>query len=101
MVAEFSIVPIGEGEELAGLVAGIVDLIDRSGLAYQLTAMGTIVEGEWDEVLGLIKRCHAKMRESASRVYTSITIDDRDTAVGRLKGKVKDVECVLGRELVK
>jgi uncharacterized protein YqgV (UPF0045/DUF77 family) len=41
------------------------------------------------------------MRESASRVYTSITIDDRDTAVERLKGKVTDVERVLGRGLVK
>jgi uncharacterized protein (TIGR00106 family) len=101
MVAEFSIVPIGEGEELAGLIAGIADLIDRSGLSYQLTAMGTIVEGDWDEILSLIKRCHVKMRESASRVYTSITIDDRDTAVERLKGKVTDVERVLGRGLVK
>ncbi len=101
MVVEFSIVPVGEGEELSGLVAGIVDLIDRSGLSYQLTAMGTIVEGEWDEVLGLIRRCHSKMRESAARVLTSITIDDRNAAVGRLKGKVEDVERSLGRRLAK
>jgi uncharacterized protein (TIGR00106 family) len=101
MVVEFSIVPVGEGEELAELVAGIVDIVDKSGLTYQLTAMGTIVEGDWDEVLGLIKHCHAKMRESASRVLTSITIDDRATLAGRLTGKVEDVEKILGRELVK
>ena len=101
MVIEFSVVPIGEGEELAGLVAGIVDLIDQSGLPYQLTAMGTIVEGEWDDVFGLIRRCHARMRESAGRVLTSITVDDRNAAAGRLRGKVEDVERALGRRLGK
>ncbi len=101
MVAEFSIVPIGEGEELAGLVAGLVDLIDRSGLPYQLTAMGTIVEGDWEDVLDLIKRCHDKMKASADRILTSITIDDRAAARGRIQGKIADVERILGRKIQK
>ena len=101
MVAEFSIMPIGKGEMLSGLVAEIVDIIDQSGLSYQLTAMGTIVEGNWDDVLGLIKRCPDKMRESSARVYTSITVDDRNTGVSRLKGKVADVEHILGRGIRK
>ncbi|MGA2361241.1 MAG: MTH1187 family thiamine-binding protein [Candidatus Aminicenantales bacterium] len=99
MIVEFSVVPIGEGEELAGLVAKVIDIIDRSGLPYQLTSMGTIVEGEWDDVFGLIKECHRKMRQDASRVYTHITIDDRDRARGRIQGKVEDVEKTLGRRL--
>lgn len=45
MVVEFSVVPVGGGEELAGPIARILDLVDRSGLPYRLTAMGTIVEG--------------------------------------------------------
>jgi uncharacterized protein (TIGR00106 family) len=101
VVVEFSIVPIGSGEELAGPVARILDLVDKSGLPYQLTAMGTIVEGDWDEVLGLIRRCHEAMRGEAARVLTKITIDDRAAAAGRIKGKVRDVETVLGRELKK
>jgi len=101
MIVEFSVVPIGLGEELAGPVARILDLVDKSGLPYQLTAMGTIVEGEWDEVLGLVRRCHEAMRGQASRVSTHITIDDRAAAVGRIKGKVGDIEAVLGRELKK
>jgi uncharacterized protein (TIGR00106 family) len=101
MIVEFSIVPIGKGEELAGLVAKIIDIVDRSGLPYQLTSMGTIVEGEWDDVLGLIKECHGKMRREASRVYTHITIDDRERAKDRILGKVEDVEKTLGRRLKK
>ena len=101
MIAEFSVVPVGKGEELAELVAGVVDIIDRSGLPYQLTAMGTLVEGEWDDVLALIKECHFKMRRQGARVLTRISIDDRENAVNRLTGKVRDVEKVLGRELRK
>ena len=101
MIAEFSVVPVGKGEELAKLVAGVVDIVDRSGLPYQLTAMGTLVEGEWDDVLALIKECHFKMRRQGARVLTRISIDDRENAVNRLTGKVRDVEKALGRELRK
>jgi uncharacterized protein (TIGR00106 family) len=101
VIAEFSIVPVGKGEELAELVAGVVDIIDKSGLSYQLTAMGTLVEGEWDAVLALIKECHLKMRRHGARVLTRISIDDRQNAVNRLTGKVRDVEKALSRELRK
>lgn len=101
MIVEFSIVPIGKGEELGELVAKIVDIVDASGLPYQLTAMGTLVEGEWDDIMELIKECHFKMRQYSSRVLTLISIDDREKAKSRLKGKVTEVEEILGRELKK
>jgi uncharacterized protein (TIGR00106 family) len=101
MIIEFSVVPIGKGEPLAGPVARILDIVDRSGLPYQLTAMGTIVEGEWDEVMGVIRECHRAMRKESSRVSTHIVIDDRDRAKGRITGKVEDIERVLGRPLKK
>jgi uncharacterized protein (TIGR00106 family) len=101
MVVEFSVVPIGRGEELAGPIARVLDLVDGSGLPYRLTAMGTIVEGEWDEVLGLVRRCHEALRGEAARVLTHITIDDRAAGAGRLDGKVRDVETALGRSLKK
>ena len=99
MIAEFSVVPVGAGEELAGPVAAIVDIIDRSGLPYQLTAMGTLVEGDWEAVLGLIRECHLRMRRDFPRVLTRISIDDRKGAAGRLAGKVTDVEKALGRSV--
>ena len=101
MIVEFSIVPIGKGEELAELVSRIVDIVDGSGMPYQLTAMGTIVEGEWNDIFELIKECHFKMRQHATRVLTSITVDDREKAKKRITGKVEEVEEILGRKLKK
>jgi len=101
VIVEFSIVPVGWGEELAEAVARVLDIVDTSGLPYQLTAMGTLVEGDWDEVIDLVRRCHEAMRAQAARVLTHIAIDDRSQARERLAGKVRDVEKTLGRALKK
>jgi uncharacterized protein (TIGR00106 family) len=99
MLASFSIVPVGAGEELKEYVAGIIDIIDRSGLKYKLGAMQTTVEGGDSEVMALILQCHRHMRKKAKRVLTHVSIDDREGATGRLEGKVADVEKALGRKL--
>ncbi len=98
MIAVFTVVPLGK-EALSKDVSAVIDLIDASGIDYQLTAMGTIVEGEADAVWDLIRRCHEKMRERADRVATHITIDDRKDATGALKSKVDDIEQHLSRKL--
>ncbi|MEW5947070.1 MAG: MTH1187 family thiamine-binding protein [bacterium] len=97
MVAEFSIVPIGSGESLSGVVKDIVEIVDSSGLDYRLTAMGTIVEGEWDEIMSVIRKCHDKAGEAAGRVYTHVAVDDRRGAEGRIAGKVASVEKKAGK----
>lgn len=99
MLASFSVVPIGVGEELKEHIAKVLDVIDKSGLSYKLGAMQTTVEGEPDEVMALIMKCHRLMLEGSPRVLTHIAIDDRKGATGRLAGKVTDVESVLGRDL--
>ena len=101
MLAEFAVFPVSSGESLSGAVAEILDLIDRSGLPYRLTPMATVVEGEWDDVLGLIRECHMACRSKHRRVSTRIHIDDREGCTGRLEGKVASVEKKLGRELLK
>jgi uncharacterized protein (TIGR00106 family) len=101
MVVEFSIFPIGKGEGLSQYVSRIIKMVDESGLEYRLNPMGTVVEGEWDEVLDLIKRCHSEMRRFSTRVITTISIDDRAGAVGRITGKIESVERTLGREIKK
>ena len=101
MIASFSIVPMGRGESVAGDVARIIDMIDRSGLDYRMGPMSTTVEGGTDEVIDLIMSCHRLMRETAARVLTSIEIDDREGAEGRLSGKIADVEKILGKEIKK
>ena len=99
VLAIFSISPLDKGESVSKYVAGSLDLIDKSGLSYQLTPMGTIVEGELDEVLDLIRVCHKKMREHSNRVIATIKIDDRAGTNGRLKGKIQSIEHKLGRPL--
>lgn len=98
MLASFSIVPIGSGEDIKAEVARVIDIVDRSGLNYRAGAVETTVEGEFDEVMSLIGRCHGLMKSIAPRVLTSITIDDRP-GNGGLIDKIKDVEELLGREL--
>jgi uncharacterized protein (TIGR00106 family) len=101
MLAMFSIIPMNKGESLSGEVAEAIDLVDGSGLKYQVTAMGTLVEGNWDEVMDLIKRCHDAVRKGSRRVYTRISIDDREGAADSIAGKVDSVEKKIGRKIRK
>jgi uncharacterized protein (TIGR00106 family) len=99
MLASFSIVPVGVGEELKELIAELVPIIEQSGLPFALGAMQTTVEGEPEKVLEVVMACHRHMRTRAPRVLTHVTIDDREGATGRLRGKVSDVEACLGRSV--
>lgn len=99
MLVFFSISPLGDGESVSGAVTLIIDLIDRSGLDYKLTAMGTIIEGPPDTIFNLLKECHAKMREGHNRVTSKILIDDRAGGPGQLYGKIVSIEGKIGREV--
>jgi uncharacterized protein (TIGR00106 family) len=92
MLADFAVVPMGVTGGVKELVAEALKLVDESGLSYKLGAMHTTIEGDSDRVMDVILRCHRRM-------LTSITIDDRRGATGRLEGKVRDVEQVLGKPL--
>lgn len=99
VLLEFSITPLGEGESVSGYVARCLDIVDKSGLDYQLHAMGTIVEGELGEVLDLMRRCIEAVAQDCNRVTCSAKLDYRPGQSGRLRSKVKSVEAKLGRPL--
>lgn len=99
MIASFSIVPIGAGEELKEMIAKLVPIIEQSGLDYAMGAMQTTLEGDAEQVIAAIMACHRHMKTIAPRVLTHIALDDREGAVGRISGKVDDVEAVLGRSV--
>jgi uncharacterized protein (TIGR00106 family) len=101
VLAEFSMSPLDQGDSLSLYVARSLDIIDKSGLAYQLTPMGTIVEGEWDEVMALVTACYNRMNQDCKRISTSIKIDYRAGKSGRLKSKIQAIESKLGRTLSK
>ena len=98
-VVEFSIAPFGKGESVSPWVAKAVEIVDRSGLDYKLNPMGTIVEGEWDEVFGTIKRCWEELAKDCDRIQIIIKSDWRRDAKGRLKRKVDAVEEKVGYKL--
>ncbi len=100
MLAEFSIIPIGKGESLGDTIADVLKVVDSSGLDYRVNSMGTVVEGEWDEVMALIKRCHDEVLTQAPRLVSNISIDLRPSKPDdRLVEKLRSVERRLGKEL--
>ena len=101
MLAQFSIVPLDKGVSLGSAVAKVLQIIDNSGLSYKLNPMGTVVEGTWDEVMGLIRECHKETVNSSDRVLTSITIDDRKGMQDRMEGKIASLEKRLNKSLRK
>jgi uncharacterized protein (TIGR00106 family) len=100
MIVEFSVWPM-TGPSVSQQVAKVVKLVDESGLDYKLNAMGTVVEGDWDEVMGLIKKCHQLLAGETERVITNISIDDRKGRTKRITGKVESIERILGKEMKK
>jgi uncharacterized protein (TIGR00106 family) len=98
MIAAFSITPIGTGESVGAEVAQAVRLVRESGLPNETNAMFTNVEGEWDQVMDLIKRCVDKIAEAAPRVSVVIKIDHRPGVTGGLTTKVEAIERFLSAD---
>ena len=92
VLLEFSMTPLGQGESISQYVAKSVDIIEQSGLEYQLTAMGTIIEGEWEEVFQVVQECYEEMSKSCNRVTCTIKVDARKGPAGRIASKVESVE---------
>ena len=99
VLLEFSMTPLDKGASVGAYVARSLDIVDKSGLPYQLTAMGTIVEGEWQEVMSVVSACFEAMRVDCDRISTQVRIDYRAGSGGRLRSKVESVQRRLGRQL--
>jgi uncharacterized protein (TIGR00106 family) len=93
MIAAFSITPLGAGESVGAVVAECVRLVRESGLPNETNAMFTNVEGEWEEVMALLKACVDKAAEAAPRVSVVVKMDVmRDDPGDRMRAKVDSVE---------
>lgn len=98
---EFSIYPLGRDESVSPYVARCLEIVDRSGVEYQTTAMGTILEGEVDRLLAVVQQCFTDLKSDCDRIECTIRIDYRRDYTGQLKGKVASVEEKLGHALRK
>ncbi|MBI4948716.1 MAG: MTH1187 family thiamine-binding protein [Deltaproteobacteria bacterium] len=99
VLLEFSMSPLGKGESVSKFVARSLDIIDRSGLPYRVNPMGTVIEGDWDEVFGVVRKCFERMKKDCPRISTSIKLDYRKGKGGRITAKVESLEKKLKRKL--
>lgn len=101
MLLELNILPLGRGRSISNDIADVVKIIDASGVDYRLTAEGTILEGSWDQLMDVAKKCHNEMRKKTDRVVTIMHADDYGDRAGRLNGAVDSVAKKLGKSVKK
>jgi uncharacterized protein (TIGR00106 family) len=97
VIAEITVVPSGVGPSVSDYVARAQKVIRRhGGVKSQLTPMGTILEGELDDVLAVIREVHeSTFDERVKRVLTLVKIDDRRDKVLSMQGKLDSVTSKL------
>jgi uncharacterized protein (TIGR00106 family) len=96
MIAAFSVTPLGVGESVGEYVADAVRVVRESGLPNRTDAMFTSVEGEWDEVMDVIRRAVEAVAARAPRVSVVLKADIRDGVADGLTSKVETLERHLG-----
>ncbi|RLD15858.1 thiamine-binding protein [candidate division KSB1 bacterium] len=101
VMVEFSMFPLDKGESLSPYVARILDVIDRSGVTYRLNPMGTVLEGDYDEVMNVVRACFKELEKDCSRISMTLKMDYRKTNESRLNKKVAKLESILNKELKK
>lgn len=99
VLVEFSMSPLDKGASVGKYVARSLDLIDRSGVDYEVHSMGTILEGNWEECFRVIQACYERMAEDCARITVSVKVDARKGHDGRLRTKIRSVEERVGRPL--
>jgi uncharacterized protein (TIGR00106 family) len=99
MMVELSVVPLGKGAGVSPVIARVMKVIIDSGVRYKANPMGTVLEGEWERVMEVVKQCHDEALQHAERVVTTIKIDDYKGKGDRLDSKLESVEQKLGRKL--
>jgi uncharacterized protein (TIGR00106 family) len=93
MLVAFSITPLGTGDSVADLVAECVRIVRASGLPNETNSMFTNIEGEWDEVMPVLRACTELVGREAGRASVVVKIDYRPGVPDdRMQAKVRAVE---------
>jgi uncharacterized protein (TIGR00106 family) len=97
MLVAFSISPTANSEDgsVSEAVAAAVRVVKESGLPWELTSMFTTIEGEWDEVMAVVKRAVEVVAEVSPRVGLVLKADIRPGFDGQLTAKVERVNALL------
>jgi uncharacterized protein (TIGR00106 family) len=92
MLVAFSVSPVGGSDSVGDVVAEAVRVVRESGLPNRTDAMFTTIEGEWDEVMAVVKRATDVVAAVAPRVSLVLKADIRPGHTGQLTAKVEHVE---------
>lgn len=98
---EFSMIPLDKGSSFSRYVSRTLIILEQSGLDYRLNPMGTVVEGEWDQLLDLLTRCFRDLEKDSDRISLQVKFDCRKGVKDTLESKIKSVETKAGREFKK
>ncbi len=100
LIADIAIIPLGVGNSLSSYVAACERVLSDAGLDPQLHANGTNVEGEWDQVMAAVRRCHEVLHEmGAPRVATNMRLGTRTDKSQSRDDKIASVEAKLEAKL--
>ena len=89
---ELCLIPLGVGTSLAPWIAQCQRIIEEAGLEPQMHAYGTNLEGEWEQVMACIRRCHEELHAAgAPRIHSSLKIGSRVDKSQSLADKVAAV----------
>ncbi len=98
MIVAFSVTPIGTGRHVGDAVADAVRVVRDSGLPHRTDAMFTSLEGEWDEVMDVVKRAVAAVQTHADRVSVVLKADLNEGITDGLTTKVETVNRLLSED---
>lgn len=101
MLADLAIIPIGHGPHTSQVLAEVLKVIKDSGLPYQLTPTSTCIEGSWDDILAVVKRCHQVAHADTPHVVTLLRLEEDETGSGKLKSNPSSVEQKAGESFEK
>jgi len=92
-IADLSVIPLGVGLSLSSYVAACERVLREAGLEPQLHANGTNVEGEWDDIMAALKRCHEVLHDmGVPRIATNLRLGTRIDRASSMDDKVRSVE---------
>ena len=96
VIVDICVVPVGVGVSVSAYVAACQEVIQQAGLSHQMHAYGTNIEGEWDDVMAAVKRCHSRVHElGAPRITTTMKLGTRVDRAQSMADKIESVQAKL------
>lgn len=95
VMVDLCVVPLGVGVSVGAYVSACQEVIEQAGLSHQMHAYGTNIEGEWEAVFNVVRRCHEVVHEmGVPRITTSMRIGTRTDREQSMSDKIESVQAL-------